>query len=269
MEREGREAPCKWGWLPAACRVADANTADYCGVRTPLQHTQNDQQLDSAELQQLGRPCMRAFLRPQLAQQQHHQQQQQQLGQTRRRQKMSEPSGHSPVAETLAAATGSAAATARGGTARSNSWRPGAFKEGIKSFLGFASRLKYRNVSPQFAAAVIQGGTLCRTLWPLLPPLLLLQYIRQVISAELCLPFVCLSVCGCPSIYAWLCLSVDSEMLSVEGLTAAAAAAAAERGDSRESVPVYSFFDSRKPGWTGHWRLQQDLAVISERVNKS
>ncbi|CDJ52027.1 hypothetical protein, conserved [Eimeria brunetti] len=149
------------------------------------------------------------------------------------------------------AAAGAAAAAAAAAAGRSS----------FQKLLLFAARFKYRNLSPQFVAAVIKTGTFCRTMWPLFPPLMLLQYIKQT----------------------------DAEMFSIEQLKAAAdkaaAAAAADASPSSEdaaaataataaaaaaaAAPVFSFLDLRKSGWTGHWRLQQDLALIHHRVNKT
>ncbi|PFH31178.1 hypothetical protein BESB_030520 [Besnoitia besnoiti] len=103
--------------------------------------------------------------------------------------------------------------------------------QGVLGFFckGF-SMMSYRNVSPRTALCVIKAGTFCRTMWPLIPPLMLYQYIRQT----------------------------DDEMRSVEFL----------QSQSR-STNALSFFDTRKANSTGHWRLQQDLAVIDREVNSA
>lgn len=90
--------------------------------------------------------------------------------------------------------------------------------------------MSYRNVSPRTALFVIKAGTFCRTMWPLLPPMMLYQYIRQT----------------------------DDEMRSVEFLHS--------QSGSKNAL---SFYDTRKLNGTGHWRLQQDLAVIAHRVNST
>lgn len=44
----------------------------------------------------------------------------------------------------------------------------------------FLAKFKYENVSPTFVANVIKAGCFARTMWPLIPPAMLLQYIYQV-----------------------------------------------------------------------------------------
>ncbi|KAL8436050.1 hypothetical protein ACSSS7_002010 [Eimeria intestinalis] len=189
---------------------------------------------------------------------------------------MSGPIGSSHAAEALAAATGSAAPSARGAAVGAGAGAgSGVGGMGVKrlfsALIEVASRLKYRNVSPQFAANVIKGGTLCRTLWPLLPPLMLLQYMRQC-----CCRYRCWSAAGAAlgaialaaaaaSAAAAVGVFIDAEMYSIECLWATAAA---REGKGEKPSPASSFFDIRKPGWTGHWRFQQDLAVIRDRQER-
>ncbi|PHJ25092.1 hypothetical protein CSUI_001058 [Cystoisospora suis] len=100
----------------------------------------------------------------------------------------------------------------------------------LGSFYRAMERFSYRKISPRTALFVIKTGTFCRTMWPLLPPLLVYQWIRQT----------------------------DEEMKSIEYLQ-----------NESGSTNALSFYDTRKANGTGHWRLQQDLAVIHHRVNNS
>ncbi|OEH78138.1 hypothetical protein cyc_02053 [Cyclospora cayetanensis] len=156
------------------------------------------------------------------------------------------------------------AAEGLGGKARSAGG-----KWNSQCFMSLIYRLKYRNLSPQFIAGVIKTGTICRTLWPLLPPLMLLQYIRQPCTlrfpsyASSRLALWARHLVSHPFVRP----QTDAEMRSIEQLASAAHAAAQEQG-THSAPPILSFLDLRKPGWTGHWRFQQDLAIIRDRVNK-
>eukprot|EP00746_Dinoflagellata_sp_MGD_P160338 gnl/MRDRNA2_/MRDRNA2_87032_c0_seq1.p1 gnl/MRDRNA2_/MRDRNA2_87032_c0~~gnl/MRDRNA2_/MRDRNA2_87032_c0_seq1.p1 ORF type:complete len:106 (+),score=23.49 gnl/MRDRNA2_/MRDRNA2_87032_c0_seq1:84-401(+) len=76
---------------------------------------------------------------------------------------------------------------------------------------------------------IIKLGTFCRTVvWPVFPPLMLYQYIRQT----------------------------DKDMFAVELLY--------YKSGSKDSK---AFYDSSKPGISGHWRIQQDLETIRAAAN--
>merc|ERR1719272_594613 len=76
---------------------------------------------------------------------------------------------------------------------------------------------------------VIKYGTLCRTVvWPLFPPLLLYQYIREK----------------------------DKDLFATELFYAKSG-----------STDHKAFFDSSKPGIQGHWRIQQDMEIIRAGAN--
>merc|ERR1719424_1795655 len=78
-------------------------------------------------------------------------------------------------------------------------------------------------------SSMIKIGTFCRTVvWPILPPLMLYQYIR----------------------------ATDKDMFAVELLYFKSLS-----NDSK------AFYDSKKPGISGHWRIQQDLETIRAAAN--
>ncbi|CDJ39117.1 hypothetical protein, conserved [Eimeria tenella] len=95
-------------------------------------------------------------------------------------------------------------------------------------------------------------------MWPLFPPLLLLQYIKQTDAEMLSIEKLRAAAERAPG-------AADTVAAAAAAAPAAAAAAAAPRW----TLPVRSFLDLRKTGWTGHWRFQQDLAVIRQRTNKN
>ncbi|EPR59180.1 hypothetical protein TGME49_252630 [Toxoplasma gondii ME49] len=117
-----------------------------------------------------------------------------------------------------------------GGAGSSGAAKCNMFRGSARLLCKGLSMMSYRNVSPKTALRVIKAGTFCRTMWPLLPPMMLYQYIRQT----------------------------DDEMRSVEFLQSQSG-----------SKNVLSFYDTRKANNTGHWRLQQDLAVIDHHVNST
>ena len=106
------------------------------------------------------------------------------------------------------------------------------------------------------------------------------HHLQQQLSASLCMLclFLSLSRSVSPqdlavSPYLWASFQTDAEMLSIERLAAAGGAPPQEGTSSKEGgpsgpPPILSYLDLRKPGWTGHWRLQQDLAIIRDRVTK-
>ena len=78
-------------------------------------------------------------------------------------------------------------------------------------------------------ANVIKGGMFCRSIiWPVFPPLMLYQYLRQK----------------------------DEDMYAVELL----------RFRSKTDDPK-AWYDINMPRGTGHWELQNDLKVIYEKAN--
>jgi len=88
-------------------------------------------------------------------------------------------------------------------------------------------------VSPQATSSgfcnIIKLGTLCRTVvWPILPPLILYQYIRET----------------------------DKDMFATELLY--------YKSGTNDSK---AFYDSSKPGLAAHWRVQQDLETIRAAAN--
>ncbi len=92
-----------------------------------------------------------------------------------------------------------------------------------------ASAFSARNLGKQAFLNVIRVGTICRTIvWPCIPPVLLYQYIRQK----------------------------DEDYFALELLRS--------RGQLTDATAVY---DAKKPGSTGHWKIQDDLELIRSAVN--
>lgn len=91
----------------------------------------------------------------------------------------------------------------------------------------------------------------------------LLEFLLSSLDGEqkfslLAVCFLCfflVSRCS-PSLLVFLTKQTDEEMKSIEYLQ-----------NQSGSSNALSFYDTRKVNGTGHWRLQQDLAVIHHRVN--
>lgn len=90
------------------------------------------------------------------------------------------------------------------------------------------SSFRYRNLRKETVEKVIKVGTFARTMWPVFLPVILYQYIRQT----------------------------DKELFSCELLYL----------HSQGAEPS-TFYDASKAGWGGHWKLQQDLALIHYTAN--
>merc|ERR1711865_161099 len=106
-------------------------------------------------------------------------------------------------------------------------------------YCGIAMAAAMGNVAHKFVTApqgsasgfcnVIKLGTFCRTVvWPCLPPLLMLQYIRLK----------------------------DEDMYTTEMLYT--------KSGSKDTK---AFYDGARAGGSGHWRIQQDLETIRAGAN--
>uniref|UniRef100_A0A6U9JNP4 Uncharacterized protein n=1 Tax=Oxyrrhis marina TaxID=2969 RepID=A0A6U9JNP4_OXYMA len=94
---------------------------------------------------------------------------------------------------------------------------------------GSQQQLSAFNVSKSTALRVIKTGTFCRTvIWPILPPLMLYQYIREK----------------------------DVDMFAIELLY----------HNSGSNEPQ-AFYNRSLPGVAKHWKVQSDLDFIRQAAN--
>uniref|UniRef100_A0A6U9JLD4 Uncharacterized protein n=1 Tax=Oxyrrhis marina TaxID=2969 RepID=A0A6U9JLD4_OXYMA len=102
--------------------------------------------------------------------------------------------------------------------------------EAIGSLIkGAQQQVSAFNVSKATALRVIKTGTFCRTVvWPILPPLMLYQYIREK----------------------------DVDMFALELLY--------DKSGSNEPA---AFYNRNLPGVAKHWKVQSDLEFIRQAAN--